>query len=117
MPEPTSMLHLSAMTAGDDGLLKYQRVAAAVRGQIADGTLRPGQPAPSGAELSRLTGYSTLTCRRALRELIADGVLTPGPERAVGNLAAHGRRRPLVLQHALICGHGVEVEHARGLGH
>jgi transcriptional regulator with XRE-family HTH domain len=81
MPEPTSMLHLSAMTAGDDGLLKYQRVAAAVRGQIADGTLRPGQPAPSGAELSRLTGYSTLTCRRALRELIADGVLSPGPSR------------------------------------
>jgi GntR family transcriptional regulator / MocR family aminotransferase len=69
------------MTADDRGLLKYQRVAAAVRGQIADGTLRPGQPAPSGAELSRLTGYSTLTCRRALRELIADGVLSPGPSR------------------------------------
>jgi DNA-binding transcriptional MocR family regulator len=68
------------MTA-DKGLLKYERVAAAVRGQIADGTLRPGQPAPSGAELSRLTGYSTLTCRRALRELIADGVLSPGPSR------------------------------------
>ena len=80
MPESASMLHLNAMTA-DKGMLKYQRAAAAVRGQIADGTLRPGQPAPSGAELSRLTGYSTLTCRRALRELIADGALTPGPSR------------------------------------
>ena len=80
MPESASMLHLNAMTA-DKGMLKYERAAAAVRGQIADGTLRPGQPAPSGAELSRLTGYSTLTCRRALRELIADGVLTPGPSR------------------------------------
>jgi len=68
------------MTAGK-GMPKYARVAAAVRGQIADGTLRPGQPAPSGAALSRITGYSTLTCRRALRVLIADGVLAPGPSR------------------------------------
>lgn len=60
---------------------KYARVAAAVQGLIADGTLRPGQPAPSGAALSRVTGYSTLTCRRALRVLIADGVLVPGPSR------------------------------------
>jgi DNA-binding transcriptional regulator YhcF (GntR family) len=60
---------------------KYARVAATVQGLIADGTLRPGQPAPSGAALSRVTGYSTLTCRRALRVLIADGVLTPGPSR------------------------------------
>ena len=69
------------MTADGKGLPKYARVAAAVRGQIADGTLRPGQPAPSGAALSRVTGYSTLTCRRALRVLIADGVLIPGPSR------------------------------------
>jgi transcriptional regulator with XRE-family HTH domain len=69
------------MTADGKGLPKYARVAAAVRGQVADGTLRPGQPAPSGAALSRATGYSTLTCRRALRVLIADGVLTPGPSR------------------------------------
>ena len=69
------------MTADDKGLPKWARVAAAVRGQIADGTLRPGQPAPSGAALSRLTGFSTLTCRRALRALVADGVLVPGPSR------------------------------------
>jgi hypothetical protein len=69
------------MTADGKGPPKYARVAAAVRGQIADGTLRPGQPAPSGAALSRVTGYSTLTCRRALRVLIAAGVLIPGPSR------------------------------------
>ncbi|HEX4092990.1 MAG TPA: GntR family transcriptional regulator [Trebonia sp.] len=62
-------------------LPKYLRVAAAVRRQIADGTLRPGQPAPSGAELSRAFGFSTLTCRKALRALIADGLLVPGPSR------------------------------------
>ena len=70
------------MTAADPSSLpRYARVAASVRGQIADGTLRPGQPAPSGAALSRATGYSTLTCRKALRLLIADGVLVPGPSR------------------------------------
>ena len=63
------------------GLPKWARVAAAVRAQVADGTLRPGQPAPSGAALSRATGYSTLTCRRALRALVADGVLVAGPSR------------------------------------
>jgi DNA-binding transcriptional regulator YhcF (GntR family) len=67
------------MTTAD--LPKYLRVAAAIRRQIADGTMRPGQPAPSGAELSRAFGFSTLTCRKALRALIADGLLVPGPSR------------------------------------
>jgi transcriptional regulator with XRE-family HTH domain len=66
-------------TAGGAALPKYRRVAAVIRRQIADGTLRPGQPAPSGAELSRVFGFSTLTCRKALRALIADGLLVPGP--------------------------------------
>jgi DNA-binding XRE family transcriptional regulator len=66
-------------TAGGPTLPKYLRVAAAIRRQIADGSLRPGQPAPSGAELSRAFGFSTLTCRKALRALIAEGLLVPGP--------------------------------------
>jgi hypothetical protein len=69
------------MTSNGKDMPKYARVAEAVRAQIADGTLRPGQPAPSGAALSRVTGYSTLTCRKALRVLIADGALIPGPSR------------------------------------
>jgi DNA-binding XRE family transcriptional regulator len=59
-------------------LPKYAQIAASIRRQIADGTLIPGQPAPSGAALARASGYSTLTCRRALRTLIKDGVLVPG---------------------------------------
>jgi DNA-binding XRE family transcriptional regulator len=59
-------------------LPKYKEVAVRVRNQIADGTLLPGQPAPSGAALSRVTGYSTLTCRRALQVLVREGVLVPG---------------------------------------
>ena len=80
------------MTASGRGLPKWARVAAAVRGQVADGTLRPGQPAPSGAALSRVTGYSTLTCRRALRALVEDGVLIPGPSRNARPRVAGGTR-------------------------
>ena len=59
-------------------LPKYPLVAVRVRAQIADGTLLPGEPAPSGAALARKTGYSVLTCRQALRILIMEGVLVPG---------------------------------------
>lgn len=63
-------------------LLKYEQVAAGIRAQVANGTLAPGLPVPSGMALSRATGYSVLTCRRALRDLIKAGVLVPGASRA-----------------------------------
>jgi DNA-binding XRE family transcriptional regulator len=49
-----------------------------VRGLIEDGTLGAGSPAPSGAELARISGYSVFTCRAALADLLADGTLRPG---------------------------------------
>jgi hypothetical protein len=45
---------------------------------IADGTLKPGDPAPSGPALAGKTGYHALTCRGALRVLLQDGTLTRG---------------------------------------
>jgi transcriptional regulator with XRE-family HTH domain len=57
---------------------KHETAAGVVRDMIADGTLKPGGPAPSGAELARKTGYSVLTCRAGLRSLLADGTLTLG---------------------------------------
>ena len=57
---------------------KYETVAGLVRDMIADGTLKPGAPAPSGAALARETGFCTLTSRKALRALLADGTLTWG---------------------------------------
>jgi DNA-binding transcriptional regulator YhcF (GntR family) len=60
-------------------LHKYQQLAAHVRSQIADGMLLPGEPAPSGAALARATGYNALTCRKAIRALIKEGILVPGP--------------------------------------
>src|SRR5487761_1294468 len=62
-------------------LPKYKKVAEIIRGQIADGVLAPGASAPSGAALARVTGYSVLTCRRALQTLVEDGVLTLGASR------------------------------------
>jgi DNA-binding GntR family transcriptional regulator len=82
-------------TVGGAALPKYLRVAAAIRRQIADGTLRPGQPAPSGAELSRAFGFSTLTCRKALRTLITDGLLVPGPSRNARPRVADPRSQDL----------------------
>jgi hypothetical protein len=71
---------------------RYAKAAAIIRTGIAVGTLRPGEPAPSGAELARITGYSSPTCRHALRTLIADGTLTAGPSRhARPRVAAPGR--------------------------
>jgi transcriptional regulator with XRE-family HTH domain len=58
--------------------LKRETAAGLVRDMIADGTLRPGAPAPSGAALARQTGFSTLTCRQALGTLLADGTLMRG---------------------------------------
>ena len=55
------------------------KAARYVRERIANGTLAPGELAPSGAELSRILGYSVLTCRKALNHLAAEGVLTRGP--------------------------------------
>jgi Bacterial regulatory proteins, gntR family/Helix-turn-helix domain len=72
----------SQADAGPRTLPKHARVAARVRDQIAEGTLLPGESAPSGAALARATGYSVVTCRRALRTLVADGVLVSGPSSA-----------------------------------
>jgi hypothetical protein len=60
-------------------LPKHERAASIIRDRIAAGALRPGRPAPSGAELARATGYAQLACRRALRALLKDGTLVPGP--------------------------------------
>lgn len=58
--------------------LKRETAASLVRGMIADGTLTPGAPVPSGMALARKTGFGTLTCRQALVMLLADGTLTRG---------------------------------------
>lgn len=73
-------------------LRRHAQAAEIVRSRIADGALKPGEPAPSGEELARITGYSALTCRRGIRALVADGTLTAGPSpNSRPRVAAPGR--------------------------
>ena len=55
---------------------KYVRLAAELRAKIAAGTLAPGEPTPSRATLAQQTGWSPLTCAKALRLLESEGLLT-----------------------------------------
>ncbi len=55
---------------------KYVRLAADLRAKIADGTLASGQPTPSRNKLARQTGWSPLTCVKALQLLEGEGLLT-----------------------------------------
>jgi DNA-binding XRE family transcriptional regulator len=106
-------------TPGGPALPKYLRVAAVIRRRIADGTLRPGQPAPSGAELSRAFAFSTLTCRKALRALIAEGLLVPGPSPnarpRVANPGAPHRERDLADAARTLSAGLAARRHAAGL--
>ena len=61
------------------GVAKHEQVYDLVRRWVKDGSLRPGALVPSGQALARMTGYSAITCRRAVRELIRDRVLVRGP--------------------------------------
>jgi hypothetical protein len=66
-------------TGGIVSRQKRDAAARLVRTMIEDGTLKPGGPAPSGAALARQAGCSIITGRAALRLLLADGTLVPGP--------------------------------------
>jgi DNA-binding GntR family transcriptional regulator len=70
------------MTPAHTGLTDpraYMRLAAIVRQQITNGTLDPGQPAPSITRLSQEHGHARPTCGKALRILEGEGILTRIP--------------------------------------
>ena len=73
---------------------KRDAVTRLLLGKIADGTLRPGAPVPSGAELAREAGCHTVTSRAALRALLADGTLARGPSRGARLRVALPRGAP-----------------------
>jgi DNA-binding FadR family transcriptional regulator len=50
-------------------------VAGEVRKMIADGALKPGDAAPTGAALREITGAGLTQCLMALRVLESDGTL------------------------------------------
>lgn len=58
---------------------KYVRLAAELRRQIAEGTLRPGQSTPSITRLAAERGWARGTCAEALQKLEGEGLLTRIP--------------------------------------
>lgn len=53
----------------------YLRVVADIRRQIVDGSLSPGAPIPSRAQLTRKYGVGETAARHALRVLAAEGLI------------------------------------------
>jgi GntR family histidine utilization transcriptional repressor len=64
---------LRAMSKND--LPAYEQVKEWIRGHIASGDWRPGDPVPSEAALMDRFGVSRMTANRALRELAAEGLV------------------------------------------
>lgn len=54
----------------------YEQVKAFVKGHISSGQWRPGDPVPSESALSQKFGVARMTANRALRELMAEGLVT-----------------------------------------
>jgi len=54
---------------------KYRQVAAAVKRAIETGELRPGDAVPSARQLAQEHGVSVEVGRKALRLLLADGLI------------------------------------------
>lgn len=73
----------------------FNRIKEHIVSEIQTGELKPGDKLPSERELCRLFGLSRVTVRRALAELVAQGVLTtvPGKGTFVAERAPVVRRR------------------------
>ncbi|MFM7553489.1 MAG: GntR family transcriptional regulator, partial [Actinomycetota bacterium] len=64
----------AARLAAGDGPA-HERLAAALRGLIDDGVLRPGDPLPGDAALVAATGLARGTVRQAVAALRAEGLV------------------------------------------
>lgn len=63
----------------NDDLLVWKRLARELRISISNGELRPGTPAPSISDLTRIHGSARPTCAMALRSLADEGLLVHRP--------------------------------------
>ncbi|MCC6475341.1 MAG: GntR family transcriptional regulator, partial [Burkholderiales bacterium] len=78
----------------ENGAPKYAVVREKLRRQIADGTLRPGMRLPTELELPQRYGVSELTIRRALGDLVREGLIVR--RRGSGSFVADRRYPPLL---------------------
>jgi DNA-binding GntR family transcriptional regulator len=58
---------------------KYRQLAAALRAQIANGEIVPGNPAPTITQLAATHQCARQTCAKALSILVSEGLLTRYP--------------------------------------
>jgi GntR family transcriptional regulator len=61
------------------GKPRYEQLRAVLHQLIRDSVLGPGAALPAERELERLSGWSRVTVRKALEQLIAEGVVSPRP--------------------------------------
>lgn len=59
------------------GVPLYTQITAVVQDLVNDGTFPSGELIPSENEISRFTGVSRMTVRRALQDLVQQGTLVP----------------------------------------
>jgi DNA-binding FadR family transcriptional regulator len=77
----------------------YERIAAGVKRQIADGTLKPGARLPAEREMARRHGISRVTVREAYRSLEQSGIVSIRRGAAGGAVVA---QPPPVADQALL---------------
>jgi len=83
-------------TVGSAPLPAYEQIKRHVLAQIESGALRPGDVVPSETELVKEFGVARMTVSRALRELMAEGVLNR--VRGSGTYVAPRQYESTVLQ-------------------
>lgn len=73
------------MASGIERQPVYRQIAARIRDEITDGTLKPGDKAPTTRSLIETYKVASATAQRALKLLQAEGYLSSLPGRAGGN--------------------------------
>lgn len=112
MPVPTTAgtkRGLTLASLAGHGFL-YYNVAAELRRRIVDGVYPPGRAIPSEAMLVKAFGVSAITVRRALRELMFEGVLYG--RQGLGVFVADTRRIARVLSGPFARSLGDEIRRA-----
>ena len=89
MTELNSIFAPDAFSAGAAGPL-YLRLKALIQGAIQDGSLNANDALPSEREIASMLDISRVTVRKALAELVEDGVLTQ--KRGSGTFVARGNQ-------------------------
>ena len=70
---------MNIIISNSSGLPIYEQICRQIKGAIASGKLRPGEPLPSIRALARDLRISVITTKRAYEELERDGFLENVP--------------------------------------